>query len=197
MIIILIITASWRFVKISFSQCRILISLQVLKKANIVQKKKTTEHTRTERQVFRHNQILWSMKPITRRMRRTESEHATREPISNAFPEILILLLLTIDRKWIQVLETIRQSPFLVTMHYAFQTPAKLHLVLGEWTLGQHVADVMFDDVLADYVSGGELFTHLYQREKFKESEVRIYTAEIILALQHLHKVRSWLDRDV
>lgn len=89
------------------------------------------------------------------------------------------------------MLETIRQSPFLVTMHYAFQTPAKLHLVLGEWTLGQHVADVMFDDVLADYVSGGELFTHLYQREKFKESEVRIYTAEIILALQHLHKVRS------
>ena len=42
----------------------------------------------------------------------------------------------------------------------------------------------------ADYVSGGGLFTHLYQREKFKESEVRIYTAEIILALQHLHKVR-------
>ena len=70
-----------------------------------------------------------------------------------------------------QVLETIRQAPFLVTMHYAFQTPAKLHLVL-------------------DYVSGGELFTHLYQREKFKESEVRIYIAEIVLALQHLHKVK-------
>ena len=56
-----------------------LYAMKVLKKANIVQKKKTTEHTRTER----------------------------------------------------QVLETIRQSPFLVTMHYAFQTPAKLHLVLG------------------------------------------------------------------
>ena len=40
-------------------------------------------------------------------------------------------------------------------------------------------------------MSGGGLFTHLYQREKFKESEVRIYTAEIILALQHLHKVRD------
>ena len=38
-------------------------------------------------------------------------------------------------------------------------------------------------------MSGGELFTHLYQREKFKESEVRIYIAEIVLALQHLHKV--------
>ena len=97
-------------------------TVQVLKKANIVQKKKTTEHTRTER----------------------------------------------------QVLETIRQAPFLVTMHYAFQTPAKLHLVL-------------------DYVSGGELFTHLYQREKFKESEVRIYIAEIVLALQHLHKVSPGL----
>ena len=57
-----------------------LYAMKVLKKANIVQKKKTTEHTRTER----------------------------------------------------QVLETIRQSPFLVTMHYAFQTPAKLHLVLGK-----------------------------------------------------------------
>ena len=40
-----------------------------------------------------------------------------------------------------------------------------------------------------DYVSGGELFTHLYQRERFKECEVRIYIAEIVLALQHLHKV--------
>ena len=83
---------SRRFVKISFSRrFRILISAQVLKKANIVQKKKTTEHTRTERQVFRHHQILRSMKPVTRGTRRTKSEHATREPISNAFPEILIL----------------------------------------------------------------------------------------------------------
>lgn len=41
----------------------------------------------------------------------------------------------------------------------------------------------------ADYVSGGELFTHLYQREKFAEDQVRIYIAEIIMALEHLHKV--------
>ena len=108
----------------------------MLKKANIVQKKKTTEHTRTER----------------------------------------------------QVLETIRQAPFLVTMHYAFQTPAKLHLVLGKTT---HVkkCPIIHPFFTSDYVSGGELFTHLYQREKFKESEVRIYIAEIVLALQHLHKV--------
>lgn len=41
-----------------------------------------------------------------------------------------------------------------------------------------------------DYVAGGELFTHLYQREHFNEDEVRIYIAEIILALEQLHKVR-------
>lgn len=55
-------------------------------------------------------------------------------------------------------------------MHYAFQTESKLHLVL-------------------DYVSGGELFTHLYQKEQFSEDEVRIYIAEIVLALEQLHKV--------
>ncbi|XP_046676934.1 ribosomal protein S6 kinase alpha-5-like isoform X2 [Homalodisca vitripennis] len=95
-----------------------LYAMKVLKKATIVQKKKTTEHTKTER----------------------------------------------------QVLEAVRESPFLVTLHYAFQTDAKLHLIL-------------------DFVSGGELFTHLYQRDRFTEDEVRIYIGEIVLALEHLHKL--------
>lgn len=59
---------------------RKLYAMKVLKKAAIIQKKKTTEHTKTER----------------------------------------------------QVLEAVRQSPFLVTLHYAFQTDAKLHLILGK-----------------------------------------------------------------
>ena len=42
---------------------------------------------------------------------------------------------------------------------------------------------------ISDYINGGELFTHLYQREKFTENEVRIYIGEIVLALEHLHKV--------
>ena len=42
--------------------------------------------------------------------------------------------------------------------------------------------------IILDYVNGGELFTHLYQREKFTENEVRIYIGEIVLALEHLHK---------
>ena len=37
-------------------------------------------------------------------------------------------------------------------------------------------------------MNGGELFTHLYQREKFTENEVRIYIGEIVLALEELHK---------
>ncbi|XP_045485620.1 ribosomal protein S6 kinase alpha-4-like [Pieris rapae] len=95
-----------------------LYAMKLLKKASIVQKLKTAEHTRTER----------------------------------------------------QVLEAVRACPFLVTLHYAFQTETKLHLIL-------------------DYVAGGELFTHLYQREHFNEDEVRIYIAEIILALEQLHKL--------
>lgn len=57
-----------------------LYAMKVLKKASIVQKQKTLEHAKTER----------------------------------------------------QVLEAIRQSPFLVTLHYAFQTDSKLHLILGK-----------------------------------------------------------------
>lgn len=69
-----------------------------------------------------------------------------------------------------KVLEAIRNQPFLVTMHYAFQTKSKLHLIL-------------------DYVNGGELFTHLYQRDHFNENHVKIYIGELILALERLHKV--------
>lgn len=75
-----------------------------------------------------------------------------------------------------KVLEAIRNEPFLVTMHYAFQTREKLHLIL-------------------DYVNGGELFTHLYQRDHFKEEDVKIYIGELILALEKLHKVSSWYIR--
>ena len=56
-----------------------LYAMKVLKKAAILQKAKTAEHIKTER----------------------------------------------------QVLESIRQIPFLVSLHYAFQSDAKLHLVMG------------------------------------------------------------------
>lgn len=40
-----------------------------------------------------------------------------------------------------------------------------------------------------DYVSGGELFTHLYKAENFTESTVQMYIAEVVVALEYLHKL--------
>ena len=60
------------------------------------------------------------------------------------------------------------QHPFLVGLRYAFQNEAKLYMVL-------------------DYLNGGELFFHLKQARRFDEPRARFYTAEITLALGHLH----------
>ena len=69
-----------------------------------------------------------------------------------------------------QVLEHIRSAPFLVSLHYAFQTDTKLHLVL-------------------DYISGGELFTRLCASGHFVIDTTRFYIAELIVALDNLHKI--------
>ncbi|KAI9138445.1 kinase-like domain-containing protein [Paraphysoderma sedebokerense] len=60
-------------------------------------------------------------------------------------------------------------SPFLVGLKFSFQTPDKLYLVL-------------------DYMNGGELFYHLQKEQVFSEQRVKFYTAELVLALEHLHK---------
>eukprot|EP00732_Lithocolla_globosa_P006639 Lithocolla_globosa_v1_NODE_7832_length_896_cov_2.579073.p1 type:complete len:198 gc:universal NODE_7832_length_896_cov_2.579073:684-91(-) len=60
-------------------------------------------------------------------------------------------------------------SPFLVQLKFSFQTPTKLYLVL-------------------DFVNGGELFYHMQSEACFSEERARFYTAEVLLALQHLHK---------
>jgi len=66
-----------------------------------------------------------------------------------------------------EILEKI-SNPFIVKMHYAFQTPDKLYFVL-------------------DFVNGGELFSHLRREKKFPEPRARFYAAEIVLALECLH----------
>lgn len=38
------------------------------------------------------------------------------------------------------------------------------------------------------YCPGGELFFHLQKERKFSESRARFYAAELLLALEHLHK---------
>ena len=67
--------------------------------------------------------------------------------------------------------------PFIMRLHYAFQSPDKLYLVL-------------------DYCPGGELFFHLSRFRRFPERVARFYSAELLLALGHLHK-RGIIYRDL
>eukprot|EP00437_Effrenium_voratum_P050135 CAMPEP_0181520758 /NCGR_PEP_ID=MMETSP1110-20121109/66484_1 /TAXON_ID=174948 /ORGANISM="Symbiodinium sp., Strain CCMP421" /LENGTH=468 /DNA_ID=CAMNT_0023651275 /DNA_START=33 /DNA_END=1440 /DNA_ORIENTATION=- len=67
--------------------------------------------------------------------------------------------------------------PFVVQMHWAFQTQGHLFLVL-------------------DYCSGGELFHHLDRRGPFSEIDSRFYISEILLGLEYLHS-QGILYRDL
>ena len=58
--------------------------------------------------------------------------------------------------------------PFIIGMKFAFQTPSKFYFGL-------------------EYAPGGELFFHMQRRNTFSREEVRLYVAEIALALHHLH----------
>ena len=40
-----------------------------------------------------------------------------------------------------------------------------------------------------DYCPGGDLSYHLAQRITFEEDVAKFYTAELILAIEHLHKL--------
>lgn len=42
--------------------------------------------------------------------------------------------------------------------------------------------------ILNRYCPGGELFYHLQKAKKFSEARARFYTAELLLALEHLHR---------
>ena len=60
--------------------------------------------------------------------------------------------------------------PFVVQLHWAFQTKEKLYLVL-------------------DYVPGGDLFTRLRRDGVFTLHRAREYACQVILALEHLHSL--------
>ena len=59
--------------------------------------------------------------------------------------------------------------PFIVRLSFAFQTAAKLYMVM-------------------DFVQGGDFFTFMRKFGKLKEHWVRLYISEIAMALQHLHE---------
>uniref|UniRef100_A0A673M841 Serine/threonine-protein kinase Sgk1-like n=1 Tax=Sinocyclocheilus rhinocerous TaxID=307959 RepID=A0A673M841_9TELE len=61
--------------------------------------------------------------------------------------------------------------PFLVKLHFSFQTKDRLYLVL-------------------DYACGGELFYHLQREGVFGEPRARFYAAEMACALGYLHSLK-------
>ncbi|PWA79519.1 cGMP-dependent kinase, Protein kinase [Artemisia annua] len=67
--------------------------------------------------------------------------------------------------------------PFVVQLRYSFQTKTKLYLIL-------------------DFINGGHLFFHLYRQGIFSEDQARVYTAEIVSAVSHLHQ-RGIVHRDL
>ncbi|KAI6185033.1 Serine/threonine-protein kinase sgk-1 [Aphelenchoides bicaudatus] len=66
------------------------------------------------------------------------------------------------------VLKSNINHPFLVSLHYSFQTKEKLYFVL-------------------DFLNGGELFHHLQKERSFTETRARFYAAEIASAIGYLH----------
>lgn len=57
--------------------------------------------------------------------------------------------------------------PFILKLHYAFQTPDHLYMIL-------------------DYCPGGDLSFHIV-KNLFEEEEAAFFIAELILAIEHLH----------
>uniref|UniRef100_A0A1J3FTE5 non-specific serine/threonine protein kinase n=2 Tax=Noccaea caerulescens TaxID=107243 RepID=A0A1J3FTE5_NOCCA len=67
--------------------------------------------------------------------------------------------------------------PFIVQLKYSFQTKYRLYLVL-------------------DFINGGHLFFQLYHQGLFREDLARVYSAEIISAVSHLHE-KGIMHRDL
>lgn len=68
------------------------------------------------------------------------------------------------------VLESFEAHPYIVNLHYAFQTKDKLYFIL-------------------DYCPGGELFYHLKNEGCFSRNRTMHYVAEISSALDYMHSM--------
>ncbi|KAI9839717.1 MAG: serine/threonine protein kinase psk1 [Thelocarpon superellum] len=76
------------------------------------------------------------------------------------------------------ILESINRHPFVVKLYYAFHDREKLYLIL-------------------EYAEGGELSTHLAAERMFPEDVAAFYMAEMVLALEHLHRNLGVVYRDL
>ncbi len=76
----------------------------------------------------------------------------------------------------LRVLKT-TSHPFLLTLRYSFTTAERLCLV-------------------TEYVNGGDIYFHLAKDKQFSEDRARFYGAEIVSAIEYLHK-QSIIYRDL
>lgn len=76
------------------------------------------------------------------------------------------------------ILESINRHPFVVKLYYAFQDHEKLYLIL-------------------EYAQGGELFTRMLTERMLPEDKAAFYMAEMVLALEHLHRNVGVVYRDL
>ena len=71
-----------------------------------------------------------------------------------------------------------QKHPFIVDLKYAFQTTNKIYLIM-------------------EYISGGELFKLLRKVKRFNEENAKFYLAEVVLAIEFLHKKMNVIYRDI
>lgn len=62
-------------------------------------------------------------------------------------------------------------NPFIVPLKFSFQSSEKLYLVLA-------------------FINGGELFYYLQKEQRFDINRARFYTAELLCALEYLHRFK-------
>jgi len=62
------------------------------------------------------------------------------------------------------------EHPFVIKMHYSFQTPDNLYMIL-------------------DFCPGNDLAYHLNKKQIFEEDEAKFFIAEIILAIEYIHNL--------
>ena len=67
--------------------------------------------------------------------------------------------------------------PYIVKLHYTFQCPTKLYMVM-------------------EFVNGGHLFFQLYLQGIFDQAQAQLYAAEIVSAVAHLHEL-GFAHRDL
>lgn len=67
------------------------------------------------------------------------------------------------------ILVGIDDNPYIVKLYYTFQNDKKLYFVL-------------------EFCPGGELFNLLQKKKRLSEEQTQFYAAQMVLALEHLHK---------